>query len=780
MKNFSEYGVHWIWISEDEQDVNQYVEFRKEFFIENLTGKKASLFIAADSNYAVWMNDIFVNCGQFNNYPEDKTYDVLEVGEMLHSGENVLCIIAYYQGRNSFSYLKGDPGILFYLDGGNFSIASNSQILCRKSRTYKNGPIYDITPQLAFAFMYDARNEDHWLMKDYKVYDSWKKAKIMTGQEGIYKLDLKQRPLKKLDIHERTEMHIITQGVFMRISEEADTPAEQVQTDFLSSRLLDDLCPGESQKPNNFAADVFQINPALFDANNGVYFVIDLGQEEAGLFELEVETDEGTVIDVAHGEHLDDLRVRASVGGRNFANRYICCEGQQGFIYPFKRLGCRFIEIHVLNVKSRFALQYVGLRPVEYPVEEKGRFKCSDSLYNRIYQTGVRTLHLCMHEHYEDTPWREQALYAMDSRNQALCGYYCFGEYDFPDVSFSLLGNSLKEDGYLEIVAPSQIEITIPSFSMAWVQEVWEYYLYSGRLEAVRRLAPLIEKMMKAHIGNIRDGLLITPNDKRYWNFYEWADGLEGCIYKESPEPSIKYDAPFNLFFHIALICGAKLFEAIGELERAVEYRAWAAYLKECFHKKFWVESKHLYQTYVGGIPEKEHYAELTQALAIYSGVCPQSLTSELRHKLALQENDMVKTTLSHSIYKFEALLGEPDKYGQLVFDSIAKDWGNMLYRGATSFWETIKGADDFDKAGSLCHGWSAIPVYIYHAYILGIKPVEPGFKVFEAKPLTNALYHASGKVPTPYGDIELAWEKCGDSINKHLCAPGLIRNMNE
>lgn len=36
-----------------------------------------------------------------------------------------------------------------------------------------------------------------------------------------------------------------------------------------------------------------------------------------------------------------------------------------------------------------------------------------------------------MHEHYEDYPWREQALYAFDSRNQALYGYYAFGNYDF-------------------------------------------------------------------------------------------------------------------------------------------------------------------------------------------------------------------------------------------------------------------------------------------------------------------------------------------------------------
>ena len=95
-----------------------------------------------------------------------------------------------------------------------------------------------------------------------------------------------------------------------------------------------------------------------------------------------------------------------------------------------------------------------------------------------------------------------------------------------------------------------------------------------------------------------------------------------------------------------------------------------------------------------------------------------------------------------------------------------------MLYHGATSFWETIKGADDFDKAGSLCHGWSAIPVYFYYAYILGIKPIEPGFRVFKAQPLCNILQNATGKVPTPYGDIQVIREKVGDEFKMNILAP--------
>ena len=40
--------------------------------------------------------------------------------------------------------------------------------------------------------------------------------------------------------------------------------------------------------------------------------------------------------------------------------------------------------------------------------------------------------------------------------------------------------------------------------------------------------------------------------------------------------------------------------------------------------------------------------------------------------------------------------------------------WSAMLKAGATSFWEVSDEWKAFGNAGSLCHGWSAVPVYFY------------------------------------------------------------------
>jgi hypothetical protein len=59
------------------------------------------------------------------------------------------------------------------------------------------------------------------------------------------------------------------------------------------------------------------------------------------------------------------------------------------------------------------------------------------------------------------------------------------------------------------------------------------------------------------------------------------------------------------------------------------------------------------------------------------------------------------------------------DTYREYVRKEVESIWGKMLYAGATTFWETDLGHADFHNAGSLCHGWSAVPIYLYGKYNL-------------------------------------------------------------
>ena len=91
------------------------------------------------------------------------------------------------------------------------------------------------------------------------------------------------------------------------------------------------------------------------------------------------------------------------------------------------------------------------------------------------------------------------------------------------------------------------------------------------------------------------------------------------------------------------------------------------------------------------------------------------------------------------------------------------------MERSATTFWETIDGASAFDNAGSLCHGWSGIPAWFYGAWLVGVKPTEPGFKKYKMEPITGVVDRAEARIPTPNGVLKASWRMEGEKVVKDV-----------
>jgi hypothetical protein len=64
--------------------------------------------------------------------------------------------------------------------------------------------------------------------------------------------------------------------------------------------------------------------------------------------------------------------------------------------------------------------------------------------------------------------------------------------------------------------------------------------------------------------------------------------------------------------------------------------------------------------------------------------------------------------------FKYDALLKcDKEKYSSAILGEIRQTYEKMIETGTV--WETEIGASDFNNAGSLCHGWSSIPIYYYN-----------------------------------------------------------------
>jgi hypothetical protein len=374
----------------------------------------------------------------------------------------------------------------------------------------------------------------------------------------------------------------------------------------------------------------------------------------------------------------------------------------------FRRCGCRYVEL--ISDEPLTDVQ-VSMRSVVYPLSEREAPESLTLTEQRIYDACVHTLRCCMHEHYEDCPWREQALYTMDSRNQMLAGYYAFGEYVFPKSNLELISEDDRADGLLSICYPIKRDFAIPSFSLHFITECEEYLRYSGEGEFIREIYPKIKKTLDVFIERIDEsGLAKTFAGKDMWNFYEWEDGLDGELDRVLDGGSKEeYDLALNTLISYAISRMIGINKMLGFDTDSLENVKNA--LNRAINSCFWRSDLGLYETRKGS----SHFAKLTNALAILCGAADGERAEKIAERL-VDGTGLVDASLSMRAFLYDALLlVDRERYGAYVLSDIERIYTPMLTTGNNTVWETELGESDFDNAGSLCHGWSAIPIYYYN-----------------------------------------------------------------
>ena len=465
----------------------------------------------------------------------------------------------------------------------------------------------------------------------------------------------------------------------------ADAPAVPVAApDILEKRPIQNVALGEFVLGREIAPRIY-----------------DLGRETVGFLKIRFRAKEGERITVAYGEHLADGAVRQKIHSRDFSVFVVSGGGEEEYLNPFRRIGGRYLQ-----VAGEGEILSVGLVPVEYPFAQR-RVTLGDERRQRIYDTAVRTLTLCHHEHYEDCPWREQGLYGLDGRLQMLFGYHAFRNPECQRASLALFALYTNKDGLLPICSPTSDEsVLIPSFSLFYVIAMWEYIAYTGDVSPAREHRETLLRILAYFLGNMRDGLV--RKDPRYWNFYEWSESLDGKY-----PPSEDTDCMINCIFSMALGAMAEILDVLRDHETAEDYRTLRECLNETVADTFYDEEAGIFTMFPHAF-----VSECVNVFAILSGAAKGRVAEKLAEKIAGGEVPH-PATLSMKAFKYDALLRvDREKYAPAILSEIDRVFGRMLDAGATSFWETEKGEADFGGAGSLCHGWSALPVYYYHALL--------------------------------------------------------------
>ena len=723
--------VKWIWNGGKESE-NLYVVARTKF--ECPAETEAELLVSADSDFAAFLNGTFLGRGQFSDFPNAKTFTRIPV--KTSAGENRLEIRAYYCGENFLNHLKGTPRLWAEVRSGDAVLAASSRSWeIAEDPGFRSGPIEKLNPMLGYTWEYDARKKD---------------LLFSPAVELAFEDVPTERPVPMIlpgeAIAERTVWH----GYFKRREPDA-FPGAAMGTDMVTPII------------GPFDGTFRELPPD----SDGWVLIVDLGRESAGLLHFEVEAAAGTVLDIAHGEHLELGRVLTMSNSRerSYGDRYICGAGNNVFTFCFRRYGARYLEMHISNVSGPVRVKSFTLLPTDLKLPVPAEFHSEDRLLETTHRIGIRTLELCMHEHYEDCPWREQSLYGYDSRNQMLFGYYAYGNYDFAAASLKLLGDSMQDNGFLNLTAPGDLKLFIPIFTFAWLAALREHELYSGsRAPYLYSREKILAAVPQFMARKTPEGLFLPPPDppgRKTWNFCEWVDGLEG---HESGENDDHVPTAFyNLYLTEAL-------RAVGELEQDAGLLRTAAELGKRTEAFFWRESEGCYCTR----PHLEQCHSHIQYLFLALGLVPE----ERRQRViaAAESPRLIGPTYSSYIYMIRAMAA-CGKIAELD-ERLRRDFDMMALSGATSFWEVSGGATGFSSyGGSLCHAWSCAGIYFDGAYRLGITPLEPGFRTFALAVHPAGLSAMSGEVPTPYGAIRIRWKVKDDgTISVHLRHPAEIR----
>ncbi len=489
-----------------------------------------------------------------------------------------------------------------------------------------------------------------------------------------------------------------------------------------------------------------------------IEFIVDFGKELSGFVEFDIDSAKDTIIDFYFFESMHNGIIE-DTNGLNNTLRYVTREGRQLY-RSFIRRGFRYAMITVRNLKKPLKFYSIRTYLSTYPVAELGSFYSSDYLLNKIWEISKHTERLCMEDTYVDCPAYEQTFWVGDSRNESLINYYTFGAYKLSKRCLRLVPKSLYRSVLPESQVPSGWQNILTAWTLFWMSACKEYYIFTGDKGFLDEIYPFLFKTAKNFEMFINEKGLLDINA---WNMLDWAP-------MDTPDSGVVTHQ--NALLVKALKDVAYISDILGRTEDKDYLLSFADNLKEAINKYLWDEENKAYIDSIHSDGQVLKVISQQTNTIVYLCDCAEGERKELleRYLINPPEHFVKIGSPFMSFFYFEALtkIGRVDK----ILEDIRRDWGLMLDHGATTCWETFIGFIKDRLTRSHCHAWSSAPGYFLPAYVLGVRPLEPGFKKVLIQPNLCGLKWAKGNIPTPYGVIEISIKEENDALDVKLRLP--------
>ena len=443
------------------------------------------------------------------------------------------------------------------------------------------------------------------------------------------------------------------------------------------------------------------------------------------------------------GKGLNDYKVTISPDLHNTGKRTLKMDSEVGEVIPF-----RYCEL--VNMPSGFDTSSIRQVAVNYRFnDEASSFFSSDQLLDSIWN-------LCKHS----------------IKATSYCGLYIDGDRErFPreaDSYINQLSHYAVDREYTLARRTHEFMLTHTSQWTEWILHsifmAWQDYMYTGNSESLEQYYDLLKEKALLHLTR-DDGLISTKSglvddNLRKRIYYFEGEHIRGKALRDIVDwPAGERDG--YVFDTINTVVNSFHFQALkymsdiaAVLSKESDSRMFgdrAALVKKSINRKLFDFENEVYRD-----GENVAHASLhANMFALAFGIVPDEYMESV---VQFIKSKGMACSVYGAQYLLESLYraGEEDYAFSLLTSRADRSWFNMMHEGSTISLEAWGKA--FKKNLDWNHAWGAAPANIIRRYIMGVRPVEPGFSKVLIRPQPGSLASASAKIPSIRGDIYVAF----------------------
>jgi hypothetical protein len=422
-----------------------------------------------------------------------------------------------------------------------------------------------------------------------------------------------------------------------------------------------------------------------------------------------------------------------------------------GEVYPF-----RYAEIENASAVDASALRQIV---VHYPFDDAASlFNSSDAVLNSVWD-------LCKYSIKATT----------------FCGVYVDGDRErIPyegDAYINQLGHYCVDREYALARYTHEYLIQNPTWPTEWhlhsVMMAWADYMYTGETES---LAEFYDDLCAKTLIDLarEDGLISTESDlctlefekrlhlhggntifnKGLGDLVDWPPGsfTAGGTGERDNHEMLPINTVVNAFHGHALGLMSRIAKALGNTGDQVRFAMQAERVKASINDLLFDPTQGIYIDGEGSRHASLHSNMFMLAFELVPDDRKASVVSFVKSR-------GMACSVYGAQYLLEALyLSGEDQYAlDLMTARHDRSWWNMIQLGSTITLEAwdLKYKNNLDWN----HAWGAAPANIIPRFLLGVRPMEPGFAKVLIRPQPGSLRQVSGTIPTIRGPIDISIE---------------------